>query len=72
MAGGEAYFSVKGMKCGGCAAKAKAAVAALAGVQSAEFDHQAGSGVVQGDVDPQAVIRALAAVGYTASVRPSL
>ncbi len=69
MIGNEIRFSVQGMKCGGCAARAKAAVAALPGVQRAEFDEKTGSGVVQGDADPQAVVRALAALGYTATVQ---
>lgn len=61
-------FTVTGMKCGGCAARAKEAVSKLPGVESAEFDHQAGTGVVRGGVAPEAVVEALAAVGYAATV----
>jgi copper chaperone CopZ len=62
----ETRYSVKGMKCGGCIAKATEAVAKLPGYVSAEFDLKSGSAVVKGDVDPQAVVNALTGVGYPA------
>jgi copper chaperone CopZ len=65
----ENRFSVNGMKCGGCIAKATEAVSKLPGYVSAEFDLKSGSAVVKGDVDPQAVVNALASVGYPAQVR---
>ena len=64
----ESRFSVKGMKCGGCVAKATAAVAKLPGYVSADFDLKTGSAVVKGSVDPQAVVQALTQVGYPAEV----
>jgi copper chaperone len=64
------HYDVSGMKCGGCEASAKDAVSKLPGYVEAHFDHRAGSGTVTGDVDPQAVVRALAALGYTATPRP--
>ncbi len=60
-------YSVNGMKCHGCEAGARKAVAQLPGFVGARFDFKTTSGVVIGDVDPQAVIQALAAVGYPAS-----
>ncbi len=65
----ETRFSVKGMKCGGCVAKATEAVSKLPGLVEAHFDLAAKSAVVKGSVDPQAVIQALAGVGYTATVQ---
>jgi len=65
----ETRFSVKGMKCGGCVAKATEAVSKLPGYVSADFDLRTGSGVVKGSVDPQAVVKALTQVGYPAEVK---
>ena len=62
----ENRFTVTGMKCGGCIAKATEALSKLPGYVSAEFDLKAGSAVVQGEVDPQAVIGALTKAGYPA------
>jgi copper chaperone len=65
---GETHYSVRGMKCGGCVAKATEAVSKLPGYVSAEFDLKSGSAVVKGSVDPQAVVSALTKVGYPAEV----
>jgi copper chaperone len=64
----ETHFSVKGMKCGGCIAKATEAVSVLPGFASAEFDLKNGRAVVKGSVDPQAVVNALTKAGYPAEV----
>ena len=68
MGNSETRFSVKGMKCGGCVAKATEAVSKLPGYRSSEFDLKKASAVVKGDVDPDAVIKALTQVGYPAAV----
>ena len=65
----ETHFSVKGMKCGGCVAKATEAVSKLPGYVSADFDLKTGSAVVKGGIDPQAVVKALTQVGYPAQVK---
>ncbi len=62
-------FHVTGMKCNGCIAKANAALRDLPGFVAAEFDLTAGTAVVRGDVDPQAVAQALAGAGYPAVVK---
>jgi len=62
----ETHYSVRGMKCGGCIAKATEAVSKLPGYISAEFDLKSGTAVVKGGVDPQAVVNALTKVGYPA------
>ena len=60
------YFHVTGMSCAGCEAAAKHAASKLPGYVNAHFDAKANSGVVVGEVVPNAVIVALARVGYTA------
>jgi copper chaperone CopZ len=62
-------FHVTGMKCDGCAANAKAAVEKVHGVIDAEFDYVSGTGVVNGEVDPQAVCQALTQAGYPSVVK---
>jgi copper chaperone CopZ len=64
----ETRFSVQGMKCGGCVAKATETVSKLPGYQACEFDLKTASAVVKGSVDPQAVVKALNQVGYFAAV----
>lgn len=65
----ESRFSVKGMKCGNCVANATAAVSKLPGYEASQFDLKTGSAIVRGNVDPQAVVRALTAAGYPAELR---
>lgn len=67
MSAKETRFSVQGMKCGGCVARAQEAVSKLDGYEGAEFDFKSGSGVVRGEVDPEAVIHALTKLGYPAT-----
>jgi copper chaperone CopZ len=62
-------FHIKGMKCAGCIASARQALSAVPGFESADFDLKAGTGVVRGDIDPQAAAQALASVGYPAVVK---
>jgi copper chaperone len=64
----ETHFTVKGMKCGGCIAKATEVLSRLPGYASAEFDLKAGKAVVKGNVDPQAAANALTRAGYPAEV----
>ncbi len=62
----ETRYSVQGLKCGGCIAKATDALSKLPGDVAAEFDLKTGSAVVKGDVDPQVVVKVLTAAGYPA------
>jgi Cu+-exporting ATPase len=64
----ETHYSVNGMKCGGCIAKATEALSKLPGFVEARFDLVAKSAVVKGSVDPQAVIQALSGAGYPAKL----
>jgi copper chaperone CopZ len=61
-------FRVTGMKCAGCIARGREALAKLAGVTDAEFDLATGTAVISGSVEPQAVIRVLSDAGYGATV----
>jgi copper chaperone CopZ len=61
-------YAVQGMKCGGCEASAREAVTRLPGCVDAHFDFRTGTGVVTGDVAPDTVVAALAAVGYRAAL----
>ena len=61
-------FYVDKMKCDGCVENCKKALVDVLGFESAEFDYQAGTGVVTGDVDPQTVCLALTSAGYPAVV----
>ncbi len=63
----ETRYTVQGMKCGGCIAKATEALAKLPGYESADFDLKSGTAVVKGAVETSAVIRALADAGYPAA-----
>lgn len=64
----ETRFDVKGVKCGGCVAKATAALSSLPGYQACAFDIPNATAVVKGDIDPEAVVKALTQVGYPAQV----
>lgn len=65
----ETRYSVQGMKCGGCIAKATEALAKLPGYEGAEFDLKSGTAVVKGAVDAQAVVQVLTNAGYPAGLR---
>jgi len=57
-------YYVEKLKCDGCVENCKKALVDVFGVESAEFDFKAGTGIVTGNVDPQAVCQALTSAGY--------
>lgn len=65
----EIRLTVQGLKCGGCIAKATAALQALPGYRNSQFDLQTGTAVVCGAFSPQDAARAIAAAGYPATVQ---
>ena len=65
----QTQFYVTGMSCDGCIKKAREALANVTGYDSAEFDLEAGTAVIEGDVDPQVVAQTLTEVGYPAVVK---
>lgn len=69
MSASETHLSVKGMKCDGCISRAREALSKVPGVVDAEFDLKAGTALVKGSADPQAIAQALTDTGYPAEVR---
>ena len=57
-------LDVSGMSCTGCESTVEAAVSELAGVQSVDADHEAGTVTVESDVDEEAVEEAIRDTGY--------
>ncbi|MGD8560300.1 MAG: heavy-metal-associated domain-containing protein [Gammaproteobacteria bacterium] len=62
-------FYISGLKCGGCIATAQNALKQVTGYESSDFDLDAGTMKVSGDIDPQAVSAAMSEVGYAAVVK---
>lgn len=62
-------FYVTGMSCDGCIKKARESLTNVTGYESAEFDLEAGTAIIEGDIDPQAVTQALNEIGYPAVVK---
>jgi copper chaperone len=62
-------FYVTGMTCEGCVKKATEAVSKIQGFENSEFDLEAGTAMIEGDIDPQAAAQALTEVGYPAVVK---
>lgn len=63
------HYYVQGMKCDGCISTAREGLAGVPGFEAAEFDLAAGTAIVAGDVDPQAVCQSLTESGYPAVVK---
>ena len=62
-------FTVTGMGCAGCKARVEKAVRAVPGVTGVTVGLESKSMQVEGDVSPEAVIRAVEAAGYGAAVK---
>ncbi len=69
MAKEKTVYVVNGMKCNGCVAAVKDALARLPSVVETQIDLGTGTATVVGDVDPESVIRALTDIGYPATVQ---
>jgi len=65
----ERHYAVQGLKCGGCVAKASAALQSLPGVTAVRVDLTSKTARVEGEVAPAAVIAALHAAGYPAELK---
>jgi Zn2+/Cd2+-exporting ATPase len=65
-------FAVEGMDCPSCAATVEKAVGQVAGVCGSAVNYGTGALVVEADrpLDPEAVVRATAAVGYPSALVP--
>ena len=60
------HLKVDGMSCGHCVAAVKKALEAIEGVHSAEVNLDPGEAIVQGEVEEQVLMEALADEGYEA------
>ena len=60
-------YNVEGMSCAACSARVEKAVSKLEGVTSCSVSLLTNSMGVEGDVSPEAVIRAVKEAGYGAS-----
>ena len=64
-------LQIGGMNCRHCAKAVSDALAAVAGVEGVEsVDLDSGRARIVGDVDPQALVAAVIAAGYQASLAP--
>lgn len=62
------HYTVSGMSCAACAARVEKAVSAVPGVDACSVSLLTGTMIVEGNADDDAVIRAVTAAGYGASV----
>ena len=62
-------YIIKGMNCPHCQSAVKKAIAAVDGVDTVEVDLHAGLATVDGNVDHAAVIEAVHAAGFEASMK---
>jgi Cu2+-exporting ATPase len=61
----EKTLKIEGMMCPHCEARVKKALEAVEGVESAVVSHEAGTAVVTGNADPEAMKAAVEAADYT-------
>jgi copper chaperone CopZ len=64
MSTAEKTYTVEGMTCGHCELSVREEVEEIVGVESAKADHTTGRLTVRGDVEDDAVRRAVEAAGY--------
>ncbi|MBZ9751551.1 heavy-metal-associated domain-containing protein [Deinococcus sp. HMF7604] len=62
-------LSITGMTCGHCERAVREALLAVPGVEHAQVNLPAGQATVTGSVDPQALVQAVSAEGYSAQLR---
>jgi copper chaperone len=62
-------LNISGMTCGHCQTAVTNALKSVPGVENAQVDLQTGRAVVEGQVDPQALLAAVTEEGYGAQVR---
>ncbi len=63
----EVVLNIKGMTCGGCSSKVKAALSACEGVKDAQVSHKEGKAVIHvedGKADKHVLIEAVKSLGY--------
>ncbi|MGC8467242.1 MAG: CopZ family metallochaperone [Acidithiobacillus sp.] len=65
----ELHLNIRGMTCGHCVRAVREALEAVPGVTRAEVSLETSEATIQGDVDPNALVAAVEAEGYSAEVR---
>lgn len=68
---GGTALAIEGMKCGGCVANVKRALAAVPGVADVDVDLRAKRATVQGSASTNALVAAVQAAGYRAMPAPA-
>lgn len=61
-------LAIPDMSCGHCRASIQSALAPLPGVSAIRFDAEARTAEIDGTVPPETLIRALAEIGFPASL----
>ncbi len=61
-------LDVSGMTCGHCQTAVTKALRSVPGVTDAQVDLKSGKAVVEGNLDPQQLINAVAEEGYSARI----
>lgn len=72
MAKTELDIAISGLSCASCAARAEQALRSVKGVETASVNALSHRGHVIGDADPKALINALEAAGYPATIETSV
>ncbi|WP_407543400.1 heavy metal-associated domain-containing protein (plasmid) [Deinococcus radiomollis] len=62
-------LNISGMTCGHCQTAVTKALKSVPGVENAQVNLQTGKAVVEGQVDPQALLAAVTEEGYGAQIR---
>jgi copper chaperone CopZ len=60
-------ITVEGMSCGECEQTVEAALRTVSGVTNVGVDRERGIASIDGDVDSNALVKAVEAAGYTAA-----
>ncbi|TKX79053.1 heavy-metal-associated domain-containing protein [Halorubrum sp. SD626R] len=63
----ELTIAVRGMSCEHCEQSVEEALSGVAGVTTARADRERDAATVEGDADPDALVRAVEDAGYEAS-----
>jgi len=62
-------LNISGMTCGHCQTAVTKALKNVPGVKNAQVDLQTGTALIEGQVDPQALVAAVTEEGYSAQIR---
>lgn len=66
---GQTVLAVEGITCGSCVDAVRRALSQVPGVERVDVDRASGLAVIEGDARPQALVSALDASGFAASLK---